>query len=128
MMTKFEGVLLQPLAEQHDTDGYNIDPNGVQFDPERRYEVTNSFDLKDILGYATVRRTEDGTLIATGDAQFPVDMFTEPQKIALAIGVRSDKAEWPKGKGVVKDSVLWVLGATWNHVDPSQPAIRLLDA
>lgn len=115
--TKFHGVLLKPLANQHDRDGYLIDPQGVTFDPDKDYAISPDFDPRKLpVGRARVRRAEDGSLEAYGTLE-------KWPGAKLAIGVSYGRVRPLPTPGIVEKSQLMELGATLAHVDLEQPSV-----
>ncbi len=114
------GVLVKPLAEQHDTDGILIDPAGVRFDPTKEFPLLVEFDTgREPVGRGYVRRNEDGSLEFVGTVgDLPL------ADVRLAIGVRADKGyrHRPDRPDIVTESDLMGVSLTWTHQDPDQPA------
>lgn len=114
---RFRGVLLKPLADQHDLDARYIDPAGVEFDPERDYPISVEFnDLIPPVGRGRVSQAEDGSLVVEGEIFG--NLFrghnTGPRK--LAIGVRAKHAP--------DQTELFAIALARLHQDPDQPSIE----
>jgi hypothetical protein len=131
---KFEGVLVRPLADQGDRDDYKIDPAGVAFEdgPVPIWRNFNYDPTMDLLGEGTVFR-EGGALMVRGELNEQGAAFARGKaemrgKLAIGVQTREGQAELHKGAGsVVHECDLMSVALTWEHQDPAQPAIRLLD-
>jgi hypothetical protein len=129
---KFEAVLVRPLDDQLDRDGHKIDPAGVQITDEA-IPIWREFSYNipdDLMGSGVVSRAEDGSLIVTGELTEAGEHYVSKgdKKLAIGIVVDSGGQKLAKDAGsIVEKSTLQQIGMTWQHQDPAQPAIRLLD-
>jgi hypothetical protein len=119
---KFKGTLIRPLADQRDRDNRFIDPAGVEFG-NHRYPLTVEFDLSRTVGYATVSRAPDGSLVAEGViTEGDLDAVLGSRRPKLAVGIA--------GKGddlradVVRRCRVVSTALTLDHADPGQPPIE----
>lgn len=118
----FRGVLVKPLADQHDHD-YYIDPAGVDLLSGQVF-ITNNFEGKAVGTGTVIRR--DGALVVEGV------LTDEGAKLALrganklAIGVVVDKRVRQQQDlgGVVRKCRIVQAALTKDHADPDQPAIE----
>ena len=127
MTQKFKAVLVKPVDHQHDRDGYQIDPVGVEFDPETAYPIFPEF-RHDQLPLGSARAyLEDGTLMIEGEFYEALLPKTEgPWKAAIAC--ISTKDVWPARDGIVRNCRLVEIGITPRHADPDQPPIEFESA
>lgn len=131
-MTKITAVLVRPLAEQADRDGWHIDPAGVKFDPDKDYIIWREFSYNvpdDVVGHGRVRRREDGALVVDGELTIDLnDQIREGRlPFSLAIGVMTDGpgSRSREPGGVCSASSLMSIGFTAKHSDPDQPEIEI---
>jgi len=125
---KFTGVLLKPLDQQGDRDGMRIDPAGVVFGPNP-VPIWQNFGYRvpeDMVGWGTISKAEDGSLIVTGELDHWSTTMPAPK---LAIGVMGDdivkKGNKAKDK-IIRKSSLMAVAVTVEHQDPTQPPIDLV--
>lgn len=118
----FHGVLVRPLSEQADRDGYRIDPAGVEI-KEPRVVITANFDAEHPVGTGIVSRAEDGSLVV--DGTLSESAVAAVGGLKLAIGVVTKKHVRRKTGSVVKTSTLMSVALTGEHSDPGQPVIEI---
>ena len=128
---KFEGVLVRPLDDQQDRDGHKINPKGVAITDER-IPIWREFSYNvpdDVMGSGVVYY-ENGALVVKGELTAEGESFARKGAAKLAIGIviPSGGQKLTKDAGsTIEQSTLQQIGMTWEHQDPAQPAIRLLD-
>lgn len=128
-MTRFAGVLLKPLDQQHDRDDYLIDPAGVTFDPNEEIPIWRDFNYRvpeDMLGRGFVSRRDDGSLWVEGEIDLPESTLRKQDlPWRLAIGVITERDVKRRTGDTVERCRLFSVAFTANHQDPGQPVIEI---